>query len=68
MSFAMKSVQNGTRMGDMDVCKMTPNQYIFIYGGSGGPPPEKFWLQGTQFVHSSAYSGSLYSNTPTLPP
>ncbi len=28
------------------------------YRGSGGPPPpEKFWLQGSQFVHSSAILG-----------
>ena len=42
------------------------NEEILFKGGSGGPPPEIFWLLGSQMVHSSAILGQC---TPIpLPP
>ena len=29
----------------------------FLVGGSGGPPPEHFWIRGPQMVNSNAFLG-----------
>ena len=52
MVFVLNNMQHGTHM---DVCKMTLNN-TYSYRGVWGPP-EKFWLQRSQFVHSSAILG-----------
>ncbi len=39
----------------------------FFPGGSGGPPPENFGIQGRQEVHSNAFLGH-FTPIPIPPP
>ncbi len=69
MSFVLKSVQHGTRLGGMDVCKRTPKQYILLHGVWGSSPRKKFGFRGRNLCILVTFCVNLLQiNTPILPP